>query len=84
MTHAVCLACGNMKFGCWVPCKECGKGPHGPLQIAYSIVYSDHHFDLEQLEEISQFIRENGTYPALSPEDEKRALDAYGRFGGKA
>jgi hypothetical protein len=54
------------------------------LQIAYSIVYSSHHFDLEQLEEISQIIREDGTYPPLAPEDEKRALAAYGRFGGKA
>lgn len=83
MTHAVCIFCGEMKFGCLLPCKSCGAVPREPMDRTYSLVYSDHHIDLEELEKLSAQIRETGMVPALPPEVEKKMHEGYSRAFGR-
>lgn len=79
MTHAICVRCGAMKFGCLLPCKTCGQGPRSGRQMAYSYLFSDHNFDLPQLQEWSEgVVRDHVALPPLTASEEERWIAAYG------
>jgi hypothetical protein len=40
MTLALCLFCGEAKFGAWCPCHKCHAGPSGDKDL--DIAFSDH------------------------------------------
>jgi hypothetical protein len=61
MTTAVCLKCGKMKFGAWVPCPKCGFAPENDEDKIKSIYLSDHNLSREGLEEVSQAIVDGKT-----------------------
>ena len=56
MTHAICLACGTIKFGSLLPCKSCGASPADRTGRELSMLLSDHFFDMDELHEISSRI----------------------------
>lgn len=77
MTHAICVLCGAMKFGCLLPCSNCGQSPTTRRQFAYSYMLSDHYQTPDELERISREMRENGRRPVASPEIEAQFIKAY-------
>lgn len=68
MTMAVCLMCGEIKFGALLPCAHCGKKPVGTDEAAKSLVFSDHHYNKTALEAISNLIKEGYDVFELMPE----------------
>jgi hypothetical protein len=55
MTRALCTLCGNIKFGAFCPCFDCG-GPADPDKDL-SIALSDHRLDVPALERIGEVVR---------------------------
>ncbi len=66
MTVAVCVKCGAIKHGAWTPCRECRKTPFGEDELTWSLVLSDHHFDVEVLQQASRIIVETGGMPTVT------------------
>lgn len=60
MTIALCLNCGEMKFGALSECPACKKGPFfdGDIHKAYDISFSDWFLSIEQMEECGRVIKE--------------------------
>jgi len=54
MTIAVCLGCGEFKFGAFNSCGKCGAKPRDVDELALSLAMSDHYFDEPTLEQISK------------------------------
>jgi hypothetical protein len=50
-TMALCLHCGEIHHGAWVPCDKCGFKPdkYGGNFMQLAIVFSDHHMSLNTL-----------------------------------
>lgn len=42
MTTAICLRCGNFKFGAFVPCDHCGHFPTAQKDRIEHMLFSDH------------------------------------------
>ena len=57
MTTALCLNCGELKFGAFLPCSKCGHEPVDPEDRAKHLLVSDHYISPEDLEEIGSRIR---------------------------
>jgi hypothetical protein len=57
LTVAVCLNCGELKYGSWVPCQNCGFNPETDEDVTKSLIVSDHHHSKEELEGISNKIK---------------------------
>lgn len=58
MTWALCLNCGETKFGALCPCPACQAGSTG--DIALDIAFSDHHMSVETIREFGAVIRAIG------------------------
>ena len=56
MTWALCLTCGNKKFGAIVPCPKCGVGSCGDMNV--DIAFSDHRLSEACLEALGGVIRQ--------------------------
>jgi len=79
MTHAICVRCGAMKFGCLLPCKTCGQSPRSGRQMAYSYLFSDHYYELPQLQEWSEgVIRDHVALPRLPAANEEEWIATCG------
>ena len=76
MTIALCIKCGARKFGSVIACDECGHAPASQVEAAYSVVLSDHYFDLETLDLIASDIGRTGKCPSLPAEQEEKFLRA--------
>jgi hypothetical protein len=70
MTIAICYACGATKFGALIECKACKETPKSEDAIIASLVATDRHFPLSELENISRSIRDSGP---LDVEEETKA-----------
>lgn len=57
MTVAVCTRCGAMKHGALTPCPQCKFDPEGNEDKAKAMVLTDHFFPKEELEKISERIK---------------------------
>ena len=78
MTMALCMNCGNVKFGAICPCAECGVASTGDMRL--DIAFSDHHLSartLKQLGAVVRALREPGALGAQA--QEARAQDAEAR-----
>ena len=49
MTKAVCMNCGQLKFGAYTKCSSCGFTPATLLDLTMSEAYSDHYVAENQL-----------------------------------
>lgn len=54
MTQAVCLNCGAIKFGAFIPCPQCGHYPQSDEDKAKHLILTDWYFPIEQLEVFSR------------------------------
>lgn len=59
MTKAICMNCGEPKFGAWVRCSKCEFSPSTLFDLTMSELYSDHHVDDEGLLKISNVVKNN-------------------------
>jgi len=50
VTIAVCIKCGQRKFGAFTLCERCSFEPSNVLELAKSIYLSDHNFPMDQLD----------------------------------
>ena len=57
MTKAICLNCGEFKFGAFNECPGCGFQPSNPEQQAKHLIVTDHYRSPEELEEISRKVK---------------------------
>ena len=55
MTMALCMSCGNVKFGAICPCPECGVASTGDMGL--DIAFSDHRLDVATLKELGGVVR---------------------------
>lgn len=55
MTMALCLDCGDVKFGALCPCPACQVSSSGNINL--DIAFSDHHYALETLREFGAVIK---------------------------
>jgi hypothetical protein len=55
MTQALCLNCGETKFGAICPCPSCGVESTGDMNL--DIAFSDHHMAVETIEEFGEVVR---------------------------
>lgn len=58
MTVALCTNCGNLKFGALLPCKDCGCGCSGNMDL--DIAFTDHHVTDETLRGFGRVIQHLG------------------------
>jgi hypothetical protein len=54
MTIALCLNCGETKFGALCPCAKCGVESTGNIQL--DIAFSDHHVADDSLKDLGKVI----------------------------
>jgi hypothetical protein len=57
MTRAVCLNCGEFKFGAFNECQNCGYRPDNPEQQAKHLLVTDHYRSPEELDQISKKVK---------------------------
>ena len=74
MTQAVCFSCGHIKFGSFCPCDECNEEPKSDDDLALSLALSDHHFSLQELEQMGERIR-SGERLQLDPQQKADMID---------
>ncbi len=55
MTDALCLSCGDIKFGAFLECESCSAGSTGNIDL--DIVFTDHHYSIETLQEFGAVIK---------------------------
>ncbi|WP_377298092.1 hypothetical protein [Rhizobium sp. SGZ-381] len=76
MTRAICIRCGEVKHGCWTPCRACGHAPHGETELADSLCLSDQMMDdREDMDAVAEYIRDNRIVPVF-PAGFRHALAA--------
>lgn len=80
MTIAVCVFCGSLKYGAVVCCKSCGATPASEREIAYSLFLSDHHFDHETLQQISNDMQGGKPHPILPKDQEEVFLSQAQKY----
>jgi hypothetical protein len=54
MTWALCLNCGEVKFGAICPCPKCQVSSTGDMQL--DIAFSDHHLGRQSLEQLGAVV----------------------------
>jgi AAA+ superfamily predicted ATPase len=74
MTHAICYKCGARKLGAFVACPECKVKPNTETSLVLSLAFTDHYFELDELEEIGITIRETGEPPLLEADSHEHIL----------
>lgn len=55
MTMALCLNCGESKFGAICPCTKCGAGSTGDMSL--DIAFSDHNLSAKTMGDFGEVIR---------------------------
>ncbi len=55
MTTALCLSCGDLKFGAFCECSNCGFTSSGNMQV--DMTFSDHNYDPQTLSAFGKVIK---------------------------
>lgn len=63
MTLAICFSCGATKFGVLSPCGNCKARPTEEDEIAVSMLMTDHHMTVRDLETLSQALMRGEARP---------------------
>jgi hypothetical protein len=72
MTQAVCFHCGDMKWGAFNGCENCGSKPKSDDELMLSIMLTDHNLSGDKLAYFAQSIKA-GQSPRI-PDSEKEKL----------
>jgi TPR repeat protein len=65
MTQAVCFECGEIKWGAFNNCRQCQAIPRTDDELMLSLAFTDHYFEWDKLQQISQSIKD-GITPQLT------------------
>jgi hypothetical protein len=57
MTIAICMNCGEEKWGAFNPCEKCGFHPRTEGELVWSICVSDHYLNKETMREIGDKVK---------------------------
>ena len=57
MTEAICIKCGERKWGALTPCSLCDARPTDPREISLAMLLNDHNYTAAQLAEIGARIK---------------------------
>lgn len=57
MTKAVCLKCGELKFGAFLPCPQCRYRPDDDESLTKHLLVTDHYHSHETLETIAARVK---------------------------
>jgi hypothetical protein len=57
MTISVCIYCGALKGGAFVPCSSCNKAPTSEDELVRSFILTDHHLSVAKLNEIGEQVK---------------------------
>ena len=57
MTIAICIRCGETKFGAWTRCEACGFEPASTTDLAKSLVATDHYFSVDYLHRAAEGLK---------------------------
>jgi len=60
MTMALCMNCGDIKWGAWCPCPNCRVASSGDQNL--DIAFSDHCVSVEQLDLLGDIVRQIATH----------------------
>jgi hypothetical protein len=71
MTIALCLKCGETKWGAWCECEKCGTKPDVGSRL--ELVFTDHNYAPDTLEQLGAVLKE---ISSLS-EDTQQAQRAF-------
>lgn len=74
MTAAICLNCGEFKFGAWTPCRKCGHVPTDEEDRAKHLIVTDHYLSQADLKSVGKNIKD-GKQPQFSPEQIEQFKD---------
>lgn len=66
MTIAVCITCGELKYGAFFPCGSCHVRPKNDHELVQSFAFSERYLDDETLEKVSEIIRTTGKPPEMT------------------
>ena len=61
MTVAVCLKCGEFKFGTFTPCPKCQYMPNDNESLTKHLLVSDHYHDSDSLKSIADRVKAGQT-----------------------
>jgi len=70
MTWALCLNCGDLKFGAICPCPSCQVASSGNMEL--DIAFSDHYVDESSLRELGALLQQ--IREAAAEEEEPAAV----------
>ena len=59
MTKAVCMSCGELKFGAYIACPKCSFTPETLFDLTMSEIYSDHYYNDNGLQKLSVDVKSN-------------------------
>ena len=80
MTIAICMHCGEEKWGAFNPCDKCGFHPNTEDEMVWAICVSDHYLKRETLLEIGEKVK-TGDVPMIDPETHQRMLEQLRHSG---
>lgn len=80
MTIAICMHCGEEKFGAFNPCEKCGFIPDTEDEMVWSICMSDHYLSREKLSEIGNKVKA-GKVPTIDPNSHRLILEQLREAG---
>ena len=70
MTAALCLNCGEEKYGPWSPCQACDFCPEDSDSLTKHLLVSGHYMSQEEQAEVAQKVK-NGQEIEFDPEQLK-------------
>ncbi len=79
MTIAICVKCGEFKFGAFAPCPKCLALPKSEDEHALSLMLTDHFLDQPTLETMGVEIK-RGNPPSLDPETREELIQELRDF----
>lgn len=79
MTKAVCVFCGDMKFGAFNACKACSRRPTADDDVILSLAMTDHYFSDSDLSNMGCNIK-LGKPPKLDEETRKNLQKTLDNF----
>ena len=75
MTQAVCFKCGDIKWGAFSNCENCGARPKSDDDLMLSLAFTDHYFELAKLQQFGRDVAA-GRSLQLDPSTKEKLLPA--------
>ena len=80
---AVCIHCGKAKAGIWTACESCGREPAEDLDVAQSVLLSDHNLLGDDLSKLAAQIATGEGVTFRGPDVERLAANVARTRSGR-